>query len=194
MRTQDKGQEPQDREVRPEVGPQAGSGVFHPFSGIRPLRIVVALVMVLSGAGVALYLMFSGPHMRVQPKLLPYQALLPAMPKGTIPAFPVERQNLALARNPLADTEQTRRTGEAYYTNYCTSCHGKGGRGDGPVGRSYVPTPTDLTSLAVQALADDALYTGMLTGVGHAPVLSYVVDPEAPWYIVSYVRSLRGKE
>jgi hypothetical protein len=157
---------------------------------IKPAVLAAAFVVVLAVAGVVLYLMFSGPHMRVQPKLRPYEALLPAAPAGTVPVWAVGAQHLPTARNPLDNTERTHRIGHAYYNNYCAFCHGKAGHGDGPVGQSYVPTPTDLTTPAVQGLSDAALYRALFAGVGHAPVLGYVIDPNAPWYIVAYVRSL----
>jgi mono/diheme cytochrome c family protein len=157
---------------------------------IRLVVIAAGLVVVLGVAGVVLYLMFSGPHMRVEPKILPYQAQLPAMPPGIVPVQPVWAQKLPAERNPLADTRRTRQAGQAYYRLYCLFCHGPDGHGDGPVGRSYVPTPTDLTTPAVQGLSDATLYRAMFTGVGHAPVLSYVIDPNTPWYIVAYVRFL----
>jgi mono/diheme cytochrome c family protein len=157
---------------------------------IGPLKIAVPLVFVLAAGGVVLYLMFSGPHMRVQPKILPYQALMPAEPEGIVPVAWTVRPNREAARNPVADTEATRRIGQAYYRDYCAFCHGQAGHGNGPVGRSYVPTPADLTAPAVQGLADGALYQAMLIGVGHSPVLDYVIDPNAPWYIIHYVRSL----
>jgi mono/diheme cytochrome c family protein len=156
-----------------------------------PVKVMVPLIIVLAVAGYVLYLMFSGPHMRVEPKILPYQSLLPAMPEGIMPAAWRQKPNLESVRNPVADTAATRRIGQAYYRDYCVFCHGQAGHGDGPVGRSYVPTPTDLTTPAVQGLSDGALYRGMLTGIGHTPVLDYVVDPNAPWYIIHYVRSLR---
>ena len=155
-----------------------------------PVRIVVPLVIVLAVAGYVLYLMFSGPRMRVQPKILPYQALLPALPEGIRPVAWTPTPNLDSLRNSVADTEATRRIGQAYYRDYCQFCHGPAGHGDGPVGRSYVPMPTDLTTPAVRSLSDSAFYQGMLTGVGHAPVLGYVVDPNAPWFIIRYVRTL----
>jgi hypothetical protein len=157
-----------------------------------PMMIVLPLVVVLAVAGFVLYLMFSGPHMRVEPKILPYQALFPAEPEGITPVAWKQTPNLESTRNPVPDTEATRRIGRAYYRDYCAFCHGQAGHGDGPVGRSYVPTPADLTLPAVQGLSDGALYRGMLTGVGHSPVLDYVVDPNAPWYIIHYVRSLPG--
>jgi mono/diheme cytochrome c family protein len=157
---------------------------------LGPVKIIVPLVIILAVGGYVLYLMFSGPRMRVEPKILPYQALLPAVPAGIMPVAWTQKPNLESMRNPVADTEATRRIGQAYYRDYCAFCHGPAGDGEGPVGRSYVPMPTDLTTLTVQGLSDSDLYRGMLTGVGHAPVLGYVVDPNAPWYIIHYVRSL----
>jgi mono/diheme cytochrome c family protein len=37
--------------------------------------------------------------------------------------------------------------GALLYDRYCASCHGKSGRGDGPVATSLTPPPTDLTAL-----------------------------------------------
>jgi len=160
---------------------------------IGPVKIVGGLVFVLAIGGYVLYLMFSGPRMRLEPKILPLQAVFAPMPEDIVPVAWNQTPDLESVQNPVADTEQTRRIGQAYYTDYCAFCHGKAGHGDGPVGRSYVPTPTDLTTPAVQGLSDGALYQGMLIGVGHTPVLEYVVDPNVPWYIIHYVRSLRGK-
>ncbi len=154
--------------------------------------IVVAVIAV-----VMLYLMFSGPRMRIQPKIVPQQGQLPDLPQGIVPvsaessAIPAA-QTAAQLRNPLPDTEHTRQTGRVYYGYYCAFCHGRTGRGDGPVGVSYTPSPTDLVLPPVQTLPDGAIYRAMLTGIGHEPVLGYVINPEQRWYIVSYVRHLQG--
>jgi hypothetical protein len=166
---------------------------------IGPVMLAAPIIIVLLVGGVVLYLMFSGPHMRDEPKFTAYRALLPAVPAEIVP---VSARSLTVPppgavpqlRNPLPDTERTRRTGQMYYGYYCVFCHGQNGRGDGPAGLSYVPTPTDLTSPSVQSLSDGALYRAMLTGVGHAPVLPYVILPGAPWYIVDYVRHLPARE
>jgi mono/diheme cytochrome c family protein len=156
---------------------------------------IIGLAIAIS----VLYLMLSGPRMRVQPKLVPLQAWLPRMPAGVVPVASEATgvpsiEEAAALRNPLPDTERTRRTGEVYYSYYCAFCHGGTGRGDGPVGDSYVPVPADLATMQVQTLSDGALYRAMLVGVGHEPVLPDVIRPEMRWYIVSYVRSLqRGR-
>ena len=37
--------------------------------------------------------------------------------------------------------------GERLYRRYCASCHGVGGRGDGPAAEALSPRPPDLTAL-----------------------------------------------
>jgi mono/diheme cytochrome c family protein len=164
---------------------------------MKKIGAVVVLTMAVVVAAVVLYLMFSGPHMRIQPKLVPLQAWLPRMPDGVVPVTAEATgapsvEEAAALRNRLPDTEGTRRTGQVYYGYYCVFCHGGTGRGDGPVGYSYVPAPADLATPRVQTLSDGALYRAMLVGVGHEPVLPDVIGPEMRWYIVSYVRSLQG--
>jgi mono/diheme cytochrome c family protein len=39
-------------------------------------------------------------------------------------------------------------TGRDSYEFYCAACHGRDGRGDGPVGQALRVTPADLTTLA----------------------------------------------
>ena len=165
--------------------------------GFRRFTKVGAVVFVCGAAGaatVALYLMFSGPRMRIQPKYLPYQAQMPPAPEGSMAISPSAQVSLVPAdiplENPLPDTEKTLATGRVYYGYYCGFCHGAAGQATGPVGRSYVPAPTRLTEPGVQAMSDAELYRAMLTGVGHEPVLSYVIDSQARWYIIRYVRAL----
>jgi mono/diheme cytochrome c family protein len=38
--------------------------------------------------------------------------------------------------------------GSGLYRNYCASCHGEKGRGDGPVAAHLKPIPADLTQIA----------------------------------------------
>ncbi len=41
-------------------------------------------------------------------------------------------------------------SGRANFERYCVSCHGTGGRGDGPVAGSLTPPPADLTRIAAR--------------------------------------------
>jgi hypothetical protein len=166
---------------------------------MKRILAVIFGVLVLAVAAFVLYLMFSGPRMRIQPKLMPDRALVPRMPDGIVPVAlgasmvpsPPSAQGL---KNPLPDTPQTLRMGRVYYGYYCVFCHGRTGHGDGPVGQSYTPVPTDLTAPSARNLSDGDLYRAMLTGVGHEPVLPQVIPPQAPWYLVRYVRHLQSQD
>jgi len=51
---------------------------------------------------------------------------------------------------PISSTShaQSRQSGEYWYSTYCGSCHGKAGKGDGPVSKSLSKAPADLTRLS----------------------------------------------
>jgi mono/diheme cytochrome c family protein len=102
-------------------------------------------------------------------------------------------QQSALAANPLQPTSANVDNGRIYYGYYCLMCHGENGDGNGPVGQSYVPKPTDLSTTAVTGMTDGELYNAMLRGVGHDPVLIQTALPEHRWPLVLYVRKFSGR-
>ncbi len=54
---------------------------------------------------------------------------------------------LAAAQPPLSPGE-TVRVGRQYFVRYCSACHGREGRGDGPAAPALHPPPADLTRIA----------------------------------------------
>ena len=146
------------------------------------------------GLAVFLYLLLTGPRMIVQPHILTYEARMALPPAGSVavdrPVLLPTAEEAQTMTNPLAATEQSLARGKTYYGYYCAFCHGETGAGDGPVGESYVPAPSDLRGAAIQAYSDGQMLRAMLLGVGNAPVLEKVVPSDQRWYIVLYVRSL----
>lgn len=138
-----------------------------------------------------------GPRMREQISIKPYSRQMPAMPAGGVPTTGRLRTLTAAeaknARNPLTVSAEVLDDGRIYYGYYCLMCHGATGDGNGPVGQSYVPEPTDLSSEAVRRLSDGQLYDRMLHGVGHDPVMSETVVPGHRWQIVAYVRTFSAR-
>ncbi|MFZ0099026.1 MAG: cytochrome c [Gemmobacter sp.] len=51
----------------------------------------------------------------------------------------------ACVKSPLPEPEPT---GAEDFANYCASCHGAGGKGDGPAAADLEKKPADLTQLA----------------------------------------------
>ena len=83
----------------------------------------------------------------------------------------------------------------------CASCHGDGGKGDGPSASTlrddwgYAIAPRDFTSgpLKVGDAPED-LYRTFLTGLNGSPMPSFAeagLTPDDAWALVAYVRSLR---
>jgi hypothetical protein len=151
------------------------------------------------------------PQMIYQPHIKSYEAQMPMPQEGTVPVtawnppLPSEAQAAGLM-NPL--TANRRPTaddclrGKTYYEYYCGFCHGEQGDGNGPVGQSYVPKPSDLRSRKVQSLSDGQLLRASLLGTGHetslattrkSGILLNTVLPQHRWHIVLYVRSLGQK-
>lgn len=152
----------------------------------RPRMIAVVIGIFVVFAGIWLWIAFSGPRMTIQPHLRSYAAALPLLPQGVVP----------LATDPLwsntkdAPLRSRPEDGRVYYGYYCAFCHGKNGKGEGPVGVSFIPYPADLTVPRVQTLGDSTMIRRMMTGTGHEPLLTSVVPPQHRPAIVTFLRTL----
>jgi len=104
--------------------------------------------------------------------------------------------------------------GRPLYLRYCAACHGRQGRGDGPVAPALGEKPTDLTQLAathgeefpLKAVVDaiDGTRTVRAHGVSEMPVWGEVFLPDSASpkekvagrgkiiTIADYLRSLQG--
>lgn len=154
--------------------------------GVRTtVRIVLACVSALGCAS-------CGPRMISQPSVMPYEQRVPPMPAGSVPTrgrlVTLTLQQSKVAKNPVPNTPDNIENGRIYYGYYCVMCHGTNGDGNGPVGISYVPKPTDLSSGRVKGMRDGRLYWAMLHGMGHDPVMVQTVPLEHRWPLVLYVR------
>ena len=79
--------------------------------------------------------------------------------------------------------------GRALYLRYCASCHGRSGRGDGPVAPALGEKPIDLTQLATKhggtfpfvdiCEAIDGTRTVRAHGVSEMPVWGEVFESDA---------------
>jgi cytochrome c5 len=163
----------------------------------RFLKFLFAFIILTSG-GIIIYLLFTGPRMRVQPNIRSFQMITPVMSansvpvKATIEPLPAKEDAQKMA-NPLDANTENIAKGKIYYGYYCGFCHGEKGDGLGPVGHSYNPVPADLRIAKVQSQSDGQLLLSMLTGIGHFPVLHRVVLPQYRWYIVLYVRQFSSQ-
>jgi mono/diheme cytochrome c family protein len=92
---------------------------------------------------------------------------------------------------PVNDPE-TLEIGKTIYFTYCAQCHGKYHDGNGTVGQSFAPLPTDLKTETVQSKSDGALFREISYGIpnGRQPPLAATIDIADRWRVIAYVKSL----
>lgn len=156
---------------------------------------ITGLLFVLIVAGIAFYFVFfTTPRMRIQENIRAYEALMPNAPAGSVPVEATRSlpDSLYLQHYDLVvdDTPVNSDKGKVYYGYYCLFCHGEKGDGEGPVGQSYMPMPSDLRTEKVRNLNDGELLKAMLLGTGHEPVINRVVPAEGYAPLIVYVRAL----
>ena len=83
-------------------------------------------------------------------------------------------------------------SGKSLYFTYCAQCHGKYHDGNGTVGQSFNPLPSDLQSDKVQSLLQGALFKEISYGIpnGRQPALATTIEITDRWRIIAYVKSL----
>lgn len=87
--------------------------------------------------------------------------------------------------------------GATLYANYCWTCHGKDGKGDGPLAVVYRPQPRTLTDQAYMSTRTDYdLYNAISQGgkmvdrSDAMPAWGPVLAPGEIWDLVAYIRQL----
>jgi mono/diheme cytochrome c family protein len=82
--------------------------------------------------------------------------------------------------------------GRSVYFTFCAQCHGPAYDGDGTVGQSFVPPPTDLRAPKVQAAPAGELFKSVSYGVpgGRQPALDTTIGVGDRWSVVAFVQSL----
>ena len=135
-------------------------------------------------------------RMKDQESIRTYEAEPPEMPEGTIPisgGFAALRASKPEdLHNPLSHTREVLERGRLAYGYFCIMCHGKNFDGNGTVGQSFAPLPTNLKTPYVQQQSDGKLFYRISFGYKRHPSLASTVSEEDCWAIVRYIRSIGG--
>ena len=163
--------------------------------------IVVAIV--LYGAYEALMYYdnnFRYGRMRETPAVRPHEEPLFNMEAGLVPinggeaifrATPgVDLKSPLDASEPLVNAR-----GKAVYLIYCAQCHGYNYDGNGTVGQSFHPLPTDLRSSEVQTKAEGELFKTVSYGEPgkRQPALQTTVTINDRWHVIAFIKSLGNR-
>lgn len=112
--------------------------------------------------------------------------------QGMMQGIPAKYANLA---NPIASTEASILKGKVLYREYCGSCHGPSGRGDGPAGRDLSPQPADLVSLQRMSITTDSYIFWAISDGGKQfkskmPAFKSVLTETERWHLANYLKTL----
>ena len=136
-------------------------------------------------------------RMRETPAVRPHEEPLLIMEQGVVPVSAAEAIMRATKgedlKSPLNLKDQVViEAGKKSYFNFCFMCHGPNHDGNGTVGQSFHPLPTDLRSAKVQALPAGVHFKEISYGIpdGRQPPLATTIAVLDRWRIVAYVKSL----
>lgn len=123
-----------------------------------------------------------------------YQTKLPAMPEHTVPVDggieKVRTSDPSDLANPLPFAESSIEQGRVDYGYFCVHCHGPKADGQGTVGQSFSPLPTDLMQDSVRIQTDGELFVKTSLGYKRCPPLAQTVAENDRWAIINYLRFL----
>lgn len=117
------------------------------------------------------------------------------MPSKLVQQFPGAPEPPSDAASVAAGAELYKDTARAN----CLTCHGPGGKGDGPTASDYLDgwgypiRPRDLTTGVFRAgTRSQDLYLSIATGINGTPMPAFegVLSPDEIWSLVHFVRSL----
>ena len=80
--------------------------------------------------------------------------------------------------------------GKTLYETNCLMCHGERGKGDGPLGATLRPPPTDLTGPETRAKSDKELRTVIHEGRGVMPAWKFRLKEQDIQNVLTYIRAL----
>ena len=99
----------------------------------------------------------------------------------------------AAIENPVPATDESVARGKFFYEINCLVCHGKEGKGDGPVGLKFVEkAPVDLSDAYTQDQAEGQLFFTLTRGRAKMPFYRDSLSPSERWDVVNYVKSEFG--
>jgi mono/diheme cytochrome c family protein len=135
-------------------------------------------------------------NMYDNPAFKPQEDPVRPMPLDSIPAkgrSPVPPMaEAARLVNPVKPDEAALGKGKELYGIYCAPCHGDSGKGDGPVGKKFVPVPADLRAQSPASQSPDGvLFVILGRGAGGMPAFRAELSALERWQVIAYVRTLR---
>jgi mono/diheme cytochrome c family protein len=162
------------------------------------LPVLVAAIIFIVYQGLMYYdNNFRYGRMRETPAVKEHEEPLLIMEEGLVPVRGGEaplratKDEKLMSPIPLSDPGVIQ-AGKTGYFTYCAQCHGPDHDGNGTVGQSFYPLPTDLRSVSVQSKPEGAIFKSISYGIAgtRQPAMATTIRIDERWRIVAYLKSL----
>jgi mono/diheme cytochrome c family protein len=132
------------------------------------------------------------PHSFDREKMINY------MPFGYSNTATGRDSAIAYLKNPLAKNEVNMKNGEYLFGIYCATCHGKAGKGDGPVVKllekrdnmGLLPPAYDSDQL--KGATEGQIFYATQYGKGNMGPYAPLLTAHERWQVVMFVQTLQG--
>ncbi len=110
-----------------------------------------------------------------------------ALPPMTVDAYPTTFRRSSVPYHVVSVA-----SGAALFRAHCASCHGVGGRGDGPGGAGLPRPPADLTAPHTAQHTAGDMFWWLTHGIpaGGMPPFGAVLSEEERWDLINFIRTL----
>ena len=92
--------------------------------------------------------------------------------------------------NPLKENAAATVEGKKIYIQFCATCHGNKGKGDGIAAPGLPKPPADHTSDFVQKQNDGVLFWIITEGNNPMPTYKTTLTETQRWQVVNFIRTL----
>jgi mono/diheme cytochrome c family protein len=89
------------------------------------------------------------------------------------------------------DDPQSVSRGAVVFSNFCAPCHGRAGKGDGPVVQRGFPAPPSLYADNARKMKDGQIFHILTYGQKNMPSYASQLSREDRWHVIAFVRSLQ---
>ncbi len=142
---------------------------------------VLVFLLVVTGVGLAKN---GEKMMKIDRSWMPYHM-------KAMKSMPKEYQEV---KNPLKATKKNINDGEKLYMQYCATCHGNTGLGDGPAGQALNPKPAPLAITGKMPMVSDGYLLWRIkeggVSMGTAmPPWKAALNEKQIWQIILYIRN-----
>lgn len=136
-------------------------------------------------------------RMRETPGVKEHEEPLLIMEEGLVPVrggeAPLKGARGEKLKSPFSMNDpEVVNTGKTGYFTFCAQCHGPNHDGNGTVGQSFHPLPTDLRSAKVQSKPEGVIFKSISYSVPgtRQPAMATTIRINGRWQIVAYIKSL----